>query len=399
MMNKRAMKWWLLGGLLLVGTVVVAVAQEKAPRARTKGPGGMAWAMAFSGGSRLGVSIGDVTADKAKELKLPGEYGALIEEVEEDSPAAKAGLEANDVILSFDGERVRSTEHLGRLVRETPPGRAVSVQVSRGGQTRTVTVTPEKMSGRMMPEIHMPEINIPKIEVGPMPDFNFELFRRGPQLGISADELTPQLAEYFGVKQGKGVLVREVMTASAAEKAGLKAGDVIIRIDDEDISDVGDLRRALRRSHEGKPGGEAQARQATLTIVRNRAEQTVKVELEEPERPARRGVADENGSFNFNFNEDGEDVTAALAEAGEAQEQAMQEMLEAQQEQLQGQLQEQLQAQEEQCEQMRQQLEQQMQQQEEQLRQQIERQEIQQRQQLEQKLRRVDRVRAATEII
>ncbi|MGH9862908.1 MAG: PDZ domain-containing protein [Candidatus Acidiferrales bacterium] len=378
------MRGWLLvvGSLLLVGAVAVVLASpagggasEKAPRAR---PRGMAWAMAFDGHSRLGVSIGDVTAEKAKELKLPGEYGALIEEVEEDSPAAKGGLEANDVILSFDGERVRSAEHLGRLVRETPPGRAMSVQVSRGGQTRTVTVTPEKRSRR----IEMPEINIPKIEVGPLPDFNFELFQRGPQLGISADELTPQLAEYFGVKQGNGVLVREVMTASAAEKAGLKAGDVIIRIDDEGISDVGDLRRALRRSREG--------RQATLTIVRNRSEQTVKVELEEPERPARRGVAGETG-YQYYFGDNDEDITAAVAEAEEAQVQALQEMLEAQQEQRR--------AQEEQCEQHRQLIEQEMQQREEELRQQIEQKEMRMHQRFEQKLRRVEPVRTVSEII
>jgi serine protease Do len=233
----------------------------------------------------LGISIADVTAEKARELKLAGPAGALITDVEEESPAAKAGLTANDVVVEFAGERVRSAAQLSRLVRETPSGATVTMQVNRAGETRTLSVTPEGRRAHFrMPRIHVPppQIHVPDIEI---PEFNVHVFRRGARLGISADQLTTQLADYFGVPSGKGVLVREVVAGSAAEKAGLKAGDVIVRVDEETITSVSGLRRALA-------GGGEESREVTLTIVRERREQTVKVQLEEkrpfgPRRSAR----------------------------------------------------------------------------------------------------------------
>lgn len=225
----------------------------------------------------LGVHLEDVTADKARSLKLPGEYGAIVTGVKEDSPAAKAGLKENDAILEFGGERVRSAAMLKRMIKETPPGRTVTLKVSHDGQTRAASVTLEarhlafggpRFEGPGMFE--MPEI--PEIKI---PNFYFGL--GGSRLGVSADELTPQLAEYFGVKGGKGVLVREVNPGSAAEKAGLKAGDCIVRVGSKKISSVGDLQSAL--GDQAFDSGEAK-RVVELTIVRNRQEQTVKVELE-----------------------------------------------------------------------------------------------------------------------
>src|SRR6266568_884565 len=93
---------------------------------------------ADDGRARLGVRLTDVTAEKAQELKLSGESGAIVSEVEKDSAAAKAGFEANDVIVEFDGERVRSVAQLRRLVQDTPPGRTAAVKVSRAGQVRTM---------------------------------------------------------------------------------------------------------------------------------------------------------------------------------------------------------------------------------------------------------------------
>lgn len=240
--------------------------------------------MAFAfGGERgrpwLGVRLGDVTSDKAKELKLSGEYGVVVQGVEVDSPAAKAGLAENDVILECAGERVRSAAQLQRLVRETPPGRSVTLQVSRAGQTRTLNA---KLEARR-DHFRLPRIEVPHIEI---PEFDVRVFSRGARLGITADELTSQLAAYFGVKQGKGVLVREVMAGTPAEKAGLKAGDVIVRIGEKDVHSMSDLHRALR----GDSSEEKQ--EVTLTIVRERREQTLKVELEPARRSSPRRTAD-----------------------------------------------------------------------------------------------------------
>lgn len=120
----------------------------------------------------------------------------------------------------------------------------------------------------------------------PSPDFNFVWMQRGARLGISADELTTQLAQYFGVKEGKGILVREVVVGSAAEKAGLKAGDVIVAVDGKEVSKVRELRRALDENADQK-----EKRKLTLTIVRDKREQTVSVELDPAQRLGPRQMA------------------------------------------------------------------------------------------------------------
>ncbi len=276
---------------LLAGTLLWSGEEEHGAVVLKAEPGQEKTVMYFNyaqgGGAWLGVTIADVDTEKVRELKLPGEYGALVKLVTEDSPAAKAGLEESDVILEFAGEKVRSAAHLRRLVSETPPGRSVPLVISRAGQTRTVTVELEK-GGRHL--FHgLAPVPIPKIEI---PDFDVtnvtpDLFtpRRGARLGISGDELTPQLAEYFGVKEGKGILVREVVVGSAAEKAGLKAGDVIVRVDDKQVDTVSELRRALA----GKPD---EKQTVKLAIVRDRQEKTVTVELEPLRSPAPRQVTE-----------------------------------------------------------------------------------------------------------
>jgi len=227
----------------------------------------------------LGVTLKDVTAEKARDLKLPGEYGALVESVDADSAAAKAGLQKGDVIVEFAGERVRSVAQLRRLIRETPAGRTVSLQVIRDGQARTLSATLQPRKNQFSfqtPEIHIPEINIAPNLVSPyLRGFTY-MFDGRPTLGISGDELTTQLASYFGVQQGKGVLVREVEAGSPAAKAGLKAGDVIVAVEGKGVATVAELRKAL----ELKAGEEK--RKLSLTIVRDHHEQTVPVELERP---------------------------------------------------------------------------------------------------------------------
>lgn len=277
--KRRVWGLLILAGVLLAGAVAVALAQQKAPEPPEPPMPPEEPFIVLGGGAWLGVSVSDVNADKVRELRLPGEYGALVERVVEESPAAKAGLQKDDVIVSFAGERVRSAAQLTRLVRETPAGRKVALEVVRGGQTRAVEVTVERRRAGawVAPEIHVaPRVEVaPRFEIAPMPPFEAHMFTRGPRLGISADEISGQLAEYFGVKQGRGVLVKEVMEGSAAAKGGLKAGDVIVRVNDKEIGDIDDLRRALRESE----------KQATVTIVRDRREQTLKVELEEPAAP------------------------------------------------------------------------------------------------------------------
>jgi serine protease Do len=256
------------------GVIFLAAAWASAALLRAQAPGTAPTAkqerdiiiMRGGEGSWLGVDIQDVTAQKAREMKLPGVYGVLVTSVAADSPAARAGLKAGDVILEFAGERVRGVTELERLVRETPPARSVALKVRRGGKTLALTAQiARRPESQFSPRIEIPPVRLPKF------DFNFAWPGR-PRLGILGNDLTPQLASYFGVKQGKGVLVSTVNDGSAAQKAGLKAGDVIVRVGDTEVDSVAGLRRALR-------GDSDQKRQVVLTIVRDRREQKLTVEL------------------------------------------------------------------------------------------------------------------------
>lgn len=228
-------------------------------------------------GSELGMSVRDVDRADVTRQKLPAEAGAVIDEVRSDSPAAKAGLRAADVVVEFDGEIVRSARHFSRLVQETPPGRTVKATVIRDGQRVPVELTTE--SGRRDLSLRIPGDRLERL--GPYLDFNFPRFElpdldvdvrnRPGRLGVSVSGLGSQLADYFGVKEG--VLVTSVGPDSAGAKAGLKAGDVITTVDGEAIRDPGTLRGRLSRI-EGN-------REVTLGIVRDRKALTLKVQLEE----------------------------------------------------------------------------------------------------------------------
>ena len=230
------------------------------------------------GAVHLGVTLGDVTAEKAKEMKLPAVAGAIVNTVQKDSAAAKAGIQAGDAIMEFDGVRVRSSAELRRLIRETPAGRTVEIKIVRDGKSRVLSAKLEATSNQFsyrynMPEIHIPAIRVPDIHVPPLDFRGFPFGDHRAMLGISADDLTPQLAQYFGVKQGKGVLISEVTKGGAADKAGLKAGDVIVQVDGKPIGGMEELRDALNDNFADD------THKVSLTIVREHREQTVNAEL------------------------------------------------------------------------------------------------------------------------
>jgi membrane-associated protease RseP (regulator of RpoE activity) len=278
----------LLAALMLLGGVGNCLSQEapeppeapetpEAAEAPDSALQALTQATSLEGAAWLGVTLKDVSAEKARDLKLPGEYGALVVRVNENSAAAKAGLQEGDVIVEFAGERVRSEAQLRRLIRETPAGRTVSLQVVRDGQARSLSAKLQPRTNEFYfqtPEIHIPQININPNLMAPFNNRSFASMFNKPTLGISGDELTSQLASYFGVKQGKGVLVSEVVMGSPAAKSGLKAGDVIVAVDGKDVATVAELRKAL----EIKSGEEK--RKLNLTVVRDHHEQTIPVELE-----------------------------------------------------------------------------------------------------------------------
>jgi serine protease Do len=223
-------------------------------------------------GSFLGVGIQEIDSNRAKELRLPDESGLEVTRIAPDSPAEKAGIKTGDVISQFNGQRVDDMEQFSRMVRETPAGREVKLGIIRNGVPQTIQakiVSRPAISGQLIPapiqspfELHFPD----------MPQNRMTW--RSAMLGIEAEGLDGQLAEFFGVKEG--VLVRMVTSGSAAEKAGIKAGDVIIRVDDAKVSTPTDISIHMR----GLRG-----RSVSVTVIRDRRE--VNVTLTASNRPER----------------------------------------------------------------------------------------------------------------
>jgi serine protease Do len=225
----------------------------------------------------LGVTISEVSADKAKESKLSKAQGVLVEQVDPNGPAAKAGLKAGDIITEFNGQRVEGTMGFRRMVRETPEGRTVQLTIWRDGRPQTLSAelaamprhSREDMSPampRVMPFPQAPEILRQFREHGLNPST--------PTIGISAMDVSGQLGAYFNVPDGEGVLVTEVKENSPAAKGGLKAGDVITKINGTRVHDLGELRGQLGESRDTKS--------VTLSVVRKGAETSLTVEPELP---------------------------------------------------------------------------------------------------------------------
>jgi serine protease Do len=273
-----------------------ARAQELASRMQDKVPQllaqdrGMSMMSVEEGGGWLGVEINEVTPDKAKELRLSSERGVVVGEVEPDSPAAKAGLKANDVITQYDGQTVEGTVQFRRLVHETPSGRTVTLNIWRDGASQNISVEvgdrssfiETRVRGDMGDGGHAFAFAMPRMPNTPNmpnmgPDMMGMMDPRTPILGISAEDLSGQLGGYFGAPDGKGVLVREVRTGTPAEKAGLQAGDVIIKLDGKPIRTLQELREGLRSASGDKP--------VNIGILRKGSEMNVSATIEKPRPP------------------------------------------------------------------------------------------------------------------
>jgi serine protease Do len=238
------------------------------------------------GPSWLGVETHEVTPENAKELKLPAERGVVVAGVTKDSPAAKAGLEENDVITEVNGQRVEGSAQFRRMVHEIPAGRAAQLTVWRDGRAQTLSATLGKAEERHRTWMNaapgafafrMPDVQIP--EMPPM-DFGGEmtLLPGGrPRLGIDAEDIGGQLGSFFGAPEGEGILVRSVNGGSPAEKAGIKAGDVITSFNGERVRSLGDLQQKLASQNEAKT--------AKIGVLRNKSEVSLTVEL--PQRASK----------------------------------------------------------------------------------------------------------------
>jgi serine protease Do len=230
--------------------------------------------------SYLGVDIADITGDRMAALKLKEEKGVEITMVDQDAPAGKAGIKEHDVVLTMNGTPIESKAQLQRMIHETPAGRVVTLGLSRDGQPVTIKVQLGSRSKDFshfdnmdnVKDLHIEIPPIPNLPEMDMPNIGVVYVRSSMRSGLMVENLTPQLGEFFGTKSGNGVLVRSVEKGSRAEKAGLHAGDVIIRIADQAIHDTSDFAHALHSRHAGS---------VTVGVIRDKKEQTLTLTLPE----------------------------------------------------------------------------------------------------------------------
>jgi len=274
--------------LALILTAGVAMAQQTPPPATPEPPDeplDQNFSFFIDGGGFLGVYAENISRENMSRYRVNQVRGVGVTQVVKDSPAEKAGLRKDDVILRLDGENVSSVRKLNRLVSELSPDQSVKVSISRGGSEQEVTATIGKRSNTMAQNLLGGEPRIFKWE-GPdlkgfkwenrnnFPNFNNDggnmtfFLNNSRRIGVSTMSLTKQLADYFGIADGKGALVTSVTEDGPAAKAGVKAGDVITAIDGEAVDSPGDISRVINRKKEGD---------VTLTIVRNKSQQTIHV--------------------------------------------------------------------------------------------------------------------------
>jgi serine protease Do len=263
-------------------------AQDPAPRPRTAS--NRSFVIRQDGNSFLGIGVAEIDSERAKALSLKEVHGVEVKSVDHDSPAAKAGLKESDVVLEYNGQRIEGTEQFIRLVRETPVDRQVNLLVWRNGGTQTLTATighrkehfffrtgdgddDVDLNVEIPPMPPMPAMPAmpPMPEMPLVPEFPraFGSARSGV-LGIECESLGSQLAGFFGVKDG--VLVRSVAKDSAAEKAGIRAGDVIVKVNGEAVTsahEITSLVRAARSKHT-----------FPVVLVRDKKEATLSVTVE-----------------------------------------------------------------------------------------------------------------------
>ncbi len=239
--------------------------------------------LAGPGQGYLGVMLQDINPSMAKALQMGERTGVLVLEVVDDSPADEAGLSDGDVILEFDGQEIDGASALTEAVRGTKPDDKVKLLVLRDGKQEKIKVRlgtrdaddfaargfdfPPNQNGEDEDGSYL---NLSRLRAMLHPDHGF--------LGVSLENITDQLGKYFKVENGAGALISEVNEDSPAEASGLQAGDVIVAVDDQDITSVATLMEAMQKTEPGD--------KVDLKVVRKGKHKSFTVTLAEmPENP------------------------------------------------------------------------------------------------------------------
>ena len=219
----------------------------------------------------LGAGVQDLTPEKAKALNLKDDSGVEVTTVTDGAPASRAGIRVKDVILEVNGQKVDSQEEFQESIMAKLHGTKVNLTVARGGIRQTIVAT----LGSRPPDLPLRSepaaggVMIPAIPMGPISPEEIQAMMAGeaPKVGFDCYALTPQLAEFLGVREG--VLVATVAARTPAERAGLKAGDVVTKVNGVPVSNPREISAIMRQSK----------KTAVFTVVRNRKEMALNVEM------------------------------------------------------------------------------------------------------------------------
>jgi serine protease Do len=237
----------------------------------------------------LGVLVSDVDSDAASRLKLKEVRGALITLIDHDAPAGQIGLRVNDVVLEVNGQKVEGAEQFGRMLREIPAGRKVTLLLSRDGSPQTVEVQLvdrkvmeqdvwNKLGNSSEASGQAPALGILPGGGSDVPETGFHMPFVGTNslhVGAMVEPLTAQMADYLGVPGG--IIVKGVARKSEAAAAGILARDVILKVGNDPINTTADWDRALR-ANQGKP--------VQVTILRDRKQQVITLQVDSKHKSA-----------------------------------------------------------------------------------------------------------------
>jgi serine protease Do len=243
----------------------------------------------YSSQGYLGVDLKEIDSDHVNALRLKDAHGAEVVMVDHDAPAGKSGLKVHDVILQLDGQAFDNVDQLRHRLHDLPAGRTVALLISRDGNPITITV---QLCDRMVLQqqawsqhFSVPEpAKPPQIEggesfLGPSkpagPAFLGTVIPNALYVGADVNPVRTQLADYFGVRSGTGLLVESVDYQSPAARAGLKAGDVVVKVEAEQMTSRNDWLKAIR-NHRGQ--------QVQVTVMRNKQEQVLTMSAGKPKK-------------------------------------------------------------------------------------------------------------------
>jgi S1-C subfamily serine protease len=239
----------------------------------------------------LGVYTQTVDKDLTEAFDLSSDSGAIIKMVAPDSPADKAGLRQGDIILKFGDVKLTGADELLQLVQAQKPGDDVKVDIIRNGKEKQIDVilgSREDLKNSYFKAENLFRKNLNNLPQSYSRTYKFDKSSISDSyIGVGLESLNDQLGEYFGVEDGKGALIVEVMPDSPAEKSGLKAGDVIIAVDGDEVTGPEDIRNAVGDKEKGET--------IEMTVLRNKERKEMTLEVEET--PDDLGILPDNQFF------------------------------------------------------------------------------------------------------